>query len=231
MITIYNEIIYRPLVNVMAFLLNIIPGHDLGLAIIVLTLAIRLVFYPLSRKTIRSQQMMRDLAPQVEVIKEKFKNDPAAQYAAINQLYKDNNVSLFSGCLPLLIQIPFLFALYHVFINGINGESMSMLYSFVKAPENINSMLFGVIDLNHRNIGLTILAGLAQFWQAKKTSSLQANTGANKEMAALNKQMLYFFPAMIIIIGWNLPAGLILYWITTTLFSVLEQHLNGRNGK
>ena len=143
------------------------------------------------------------------------------------KLYKENNVNPLAGCLPLLIQLPILIALYQVFIKGITPESLTLLYSFISSPEVVHHNFLGLFDVTTRSRLLTLVAGGFQFIQSKQSTALQAD-GSNspaggKEMAALSKQMLYFFPVMIIIIGWNLPAGLILYWIATTVFSVFEQ--------
>lgn len=224
MINLFNEILYRPLFNAMVYLQGIIPGGDLGLTIVVLTVIIRALFSPLSLKTIKSQKSLKELAPKVEEVKAKFKDDKAAQSAAILKLYKDNNVNPLAGCLPLLIQIPILIALYRVFIKGITEESLGSLYGFISTPGIINQNFLGMFDVTQNSPLLTILAGGLQFIQSKQSMSLQAGGGTNKELTAISKQMLYFFPVMIIIIGWNLPAGLILYWIATTVFSMFEQY-------
>src|SRR3989344_2566691 len=234
MFTIYNEILYRPLFNAMVYLQGVVPGGDLGLTIIILTVLIRALFSPLSLKTIKSQQSMKELSPKIEEVKAKFKDDKAAQSAAIMKIYKENNVNPLAGCLPLLIQLPILIALYQVFIKGITTESLTLLYGFVSAPEVIHHNFLGLFDVTTRSRLLTLVAGGFQFIQSKQGIALQVD-GSNspaggKEMAALSKQMLYFFPIMIIIIGWNLPAGLILYWIATTLFSVVEQGYIKRKG-
>lgn len=225
MITIYNEILYKPLFNIAVFLYNIIPGHDFGIAIIVLTVLVRIAFFPLTRKTIKSQKAMNDLAPKIQEIKEKFKDDKSAQSAATMRLYKENNINPLAGCLPLIIQIPILIALYKVFM-GIalfKPESAGLLYGFISNPGVINKFFLGFLDITIKNPILAVLSGVLQFLQARETSiQNKANTG-NKQMAALNSQMLYFFPVMIIIIGWNLPAGLMLYWTTATAFSIVEQ--------
>lgn len=223
MFTIYNEILYRPLFNIMVYLQNIIPGGDLGLTILVLTVIVRALFTPLSLKTIRSQQALKELSPKIEEIKSKLKNDTAAQSAAILKLYKENNVNPLAGCLPLLIQLPILIALYQVFIKGVTQDSLALLYGFITRPEVINHNFLGLLDVTKANHMLTLVAGGLQFIQSKQAAALQSDGGSNKELAAISKQMLYFFPVMIIIIGWNLPAGLILYWIATTIFSMLEQ--------
>ena len=212
----------------MVYLQGIIPGGDLGLTIIILTVVIRALFAPLSLKTIKSQRSLRELAPKIDEVKAKLKNDTAAQSAAILKLYKENNVNPLAGCLPLLVQIPILIALYQVFIKGITPESLTLLYSFISTPELTDHNFLGLLDVTKNNRLLTIIAGGLQFIQSKQAAALQGDSGSppagGKELAAISKQMLYFFPVMIIIIGWNLPAGLILYWATTTVFSMFEQY-------
>lgn len=199
------------------------PKNDLGLGIVALTVVIRFLFFPLSIKAQRSQKALNAINPHIQAIKEKHKHDQAAQGAAMMQLYKEHNINPIAGCLPLLIQLPILIALYQVFVAGLNPESFSLLYSFVDNPGSINPLFLGFISIAGKNVFLAILAGVLQFIQAKQSMAYMKSSGANPQMAALNTQMLYFFPIMIVIIGWNLQAGLILYWVTTTLFSIGEQ--------
>jgi len=159
----------------------------------------------------------------MQEIKQRLKGDSAAQSAEIMKLYKDHNINPLAGCLPLLIQLPILIALYQAFIAGLKPENLSLLYGFVLNPGVINPISFGFMDITSKIPLLAVLAGGAQFIQAWVSKTQNQGAGVNKEMKALNSQMLYFFPIMIIIIGWNLPAGLVLYWITTTVFSILEQ--------
>jgi len=221
--TLYTEILYRPLFNAVVFLYDILPGNDFGLAIIALTAVIRILFFPLSIKTVRSQKELNQLNPKIKEIKERLKGDSATQSAEIMKLYKEHNINPLAGCLPIIIQLPILIALYQAFIAGLKPENLSMLYGFVSNPGEINKISFSFIDITSKMPILAIFAGGAQFVQAWATKAQNQGASLNKEMAALNSQMLYFFPIMIIVIGWNLPAGLILYWITTTIFSILEQ--------
>ncbi len=225
MTSIYTQLLYRPLLSLVVLLYNIIPGNDFGVAIIVLTAMVRVVFFPLTTKTVLSQRALNKVNPQIKEIKEKYKDDKTAQSAAILKLYKDNNVNPIAGCLPLLIQLPILIALYRVFVAGFKQENLTLLYGFVSNPGAIKETFIGLVNITHPNIVLTLTAGFLQFLQAKQMAAINKNqdTGGNKEMAALNSQMLYFFPILIIIIGWNLPAGLMLYWITTTGLSIAEQ--------
>ena len=224
MTALFNTILYTPLFNLLIFLYDLIPGHDFGVAIIALTVLVRVIFSPLSIKAQRSQRALNALNPQIKEIKEKLKNDQTAQGAAIMKLYKEHGVNPVAGCLPLLIQLPILIALYRAFIAGLNPQSLTMLYPFVHNPGALHTAFLGFITTTAHNRYLAVVAGGLQYLQARQSSNYMKSSGmVAPEMSALNNQMLYFFPIFIVIIGWNLPAGLILYWITTTLFSVVEQ--------
>ena len=223
MLALFNEILYRPFFNAVIFLYNILPGNDFGLAIVVLTVIIRIILSPLTVKTVKSQKALAAINPKIKEIKDKFKNDNATQSAEIMKLYKENNINPMAGCLPLIIQLPILIALYRAFIAGFKPESLSMLYGFITNPGHIEKISFGFIDISTKSHPLAILSGISQFMQLKTNSSISGTNDPKDQIQALNKQMLYFFPVMIIIIGWNLPAGLVLYWLTTTAFSILEQ--------
>src|SRR3990167_600999 len=164
--TLYTEILYRPLFNAVVFLYDILPGHDFGLAIIALTTIIRILFFPLSIKTVRSQKAISLLNPKLQEIKQKFKNDKSAQSVETMKLYKDHNINPLAGCLPLLIQLPILIALYQAFIAGLKPENLGLLYGFVSNPGAINKISFGFIDITSKIPILAIFAGGAQFVQA-----------------------------------------------------------------
>lgn len=225
MIALFNEILVRPFFNLLIFIYNVVPGADFGVAVVLLTVAIRLVLMPLSVKTLRSQKNIAKLQPKLKELQVKYKNDKQALAREQMALYKEHGVNPLSGCLPLLIQLPILLALYQTFINGFKPESLNLLYSFVENPGTIKSIAFGFFDITHKSPVVAVLAGVLQFIQAKK-ANLAANMGAGGQgdmAAAMNKQMLYFFPFLITIIAWNLPFGLTLYWVVTTVYSIFEQ--------
>ncbi|MFA6393550.1 MAG: YidC/Oxa1 family membrane protein insertase [Patescibacteria group bacterium] len=224
----YHEIFYRPILNLLVFITGHLPGYDLGFAIIILTALIRLALLPLSKSSIKSQKSLQDLQPKIDELKAKYKDKKDEMGRAMLSLYKEHKVNPFSSCLPLLVQFPFLIAIFQVFKAGINEKTSSLLYSFVSQPEQVNTMFLGILDLNKPNYILAILAGAAQFWQAKMMSTKRAEVkdpGAKDEdfAAIMNKQMLYFMPAMTVFIGATLPAGLALYWLVTTVLTALQQ--------
>ncbi|MFA5359814.1 MAG: YidC/Oxa1 family membrane protein insertase [Patescibacteria group bacterium] len=225
---IFNLIFYQPILNLLVFLYNIVPGHDIGVAIIIMTVIIKLILLPLSKQSIKSQASLQELQPKIEEIKKKYADKKEEQGRAMMQLYKENKVNPFSSCLPLLIQLPFLWAVFMVFRDGLSGQSLNLVYSFIYQPEVINTMSLGFVNLAERNVVLAVLAGLAQFWQAKMmiTKRPEVQGGGAKDedmMAIMNKQMVYMMPALTVFIGLSFPGGLALYWLVTTLLTALQQ--------
>lgn len=229
----FNEIFYRPLLNGLIFLYNIIPGHDFGIAIIILTAIIRLILWPMTNKSLKNQKILAKIQPKAVEIKNKFKNNKEAQAKALMALYSENKINPLSGFLPIIIQIPILLALWQVFLHSLNSD-LGSLYSFVSAPGKIQTVFLGIVDLSHKNMVLAILSGVLQYIQTKMIMPAPVKSGSNNSGSAgapdfngiMSKQMLYFMPVLSVIIFWSLPAALPLYWIVTTLFAILQQYLN-----
>jgi YidC/Oxa1 family membrane protein insertase len=219
MIQLYNNIIYYPLLNLLVFFYNIIP--DIGWVIIIITLLIRLALAPSFHKSLKSQKAMTDLQPKLNELREKHKDDKEGQAKAMMDLYKEHKINPLSSCLPLLIQLPILIALYQVFSKAL-GNHLTGLYSFVSRPETIDPMFMGLLDLSKPSIVLGIIAGLAQFWQSKL---MQPKTpGQDPTAKIISAQTTYILPVISAIVAIRLPAGLPLYWIVTTLFAVAQQY-------
>ncbi len=224
----FQVLFYQPVLNLLVFLYNIVPGHDLGIAIILLTIIIKLLLLPLSRQSIKSQKALQDLQPEIEEIKKKYKDNREEMSRAMMELYKKHKVNPFSSCLPLLIQMPFLFAVFRVFRDGLSNGALNLVYPFMHRPETINHIAFGFLNLSAKNIYIAILAGLAQFWQTKMLSTKKPvikSAGAQDEsmMAIMNKQMQFFMPLLTVFFAASFPAGLALYWLVTTLLTGLQQ--------
>jgi YidC/Oxa1 family membrane protein insertase len=218
----YNDVIYRPLLNLLVFFYNIIPGHDIGVVIIILTIIIRLILAPSFHKSLKSQKAMNDLQPKLNEMREKHKNDKEAQAKAMMDLYKEHKINPLSSCLPLLIQLPILIGLYQVFRIALGGREISGLYHFVHQMGTISPKFLGLVDLSKPSIYFGIIAGLAQFWQSKMM--LPKVAGQDATAKAMQMQTTYVLPVLSVIIAIRLPAGLPLYWIVTTLFAVGQQY-------
>ncbi|MDA3802834.1 MAG: YidC/Oxa1 family membrane protein insertase [Patescibacteria group bacterium] len=223
----FTSIFYQPILNILVFLYNNVSFTDIGVAIILLTLVIKLVLWPLNTSSIKSQKSLQDLQPKLDKLKKKYKDDKVALSKATMDLYKQHKVNPFSSCLPLLIQLPFLIAVFRIFRDGVNSN-LDLVYSFIANPGSIDMMSLGIIDLSTPNIYLAVLAGLAQFWQSKmmlaKKPAIKTKGAKDENMAAImSKQMMYVMPVITIVIGMSLPGGLTLYWFVLTLFTVFQQ--------
>lgn len=222
---VWNFLLYQPLVNALAFLVSIIPGGDVGLAVIILTIIVKLVIFPLSQKSIESQAQMSLLAPELNKIKASGASKEE-QARLTFDLYKKHKTNPFAGCLLLLIQIPIIFALYYTFFKGIKFDS-SLIYSFIKIPEHMNMLFLGVLDISSKSLLLAVIAGITQFLQAyympkPNTSSSNGDNFSDSFAKSMNTQMKYFFPFLIAFITYK--SGVIaLYFITSNIFAVGQQ--------
>jgi YidC/Oxa1 family membrane protein insertase len=229
MLAIYHAVLYQPILNLLVGLYDIL-FNDFGLAILALTVIVRGLLWPLSHKALENQKAMLDIQPKIKEIQAKYKDNKEEQAKAMMAVYAEHKVSPFSSCLPLLIQLPLFIALYQVLSAGLKSQGLSGLYAFVPNPGTISTLSLGFLDLSQRSIPLAILAAAAQFFQAKmmnrKEPAVQKEESKDEDtMAIMNKQMLYMMPAMTLFIGWNLPAGLTLYWLLTNLAMILQQKL------
>ncbi len=240
MIEIYYIVLYEPLFNALMYLRHVIPGNDLGLAIIILTLFIKLIlFYP-NYSAIKSQASLQETQPKLEELKRKYKDNKEQLGKELMNFYKVNKVNPLSSCLPMLVQLPILIALYQVFLNGLKTDAatgvlvidqLNHLYGYLRSiyeSTKISPLFLGFVDLaKNKNYVLALLAGGLQYWQSimltrRKPPKVKGAEDEGKA-ASINKQMMYFMPVITVIFGIQFPAGLTLYWAVSTLFQILQQ--------
>jgi len=217
---IFNQVLYEPIFKFLVFLYNNIPGHDLGVVIIILTLIIRIILFPLSQKSIKSQMRMAQFKDQIKDIQNKYKSKEE-QSRELMRFYKENKINPLSGCLPLVIQLPILIALYRVFINVLDPKNGLLL----------GHTFLGIIDLSKASPILAILAGVSQFFASRlamKHTVSMPQPGASGKAAgvqkSMSKQMAYLFPVLTIFIAWKFPAGLAFYWVVSTLLGLAQDY-------
>jgi len=231
----YNELLFRPLFNLLVGITNILPTHNVGLSIFAVTLIVRGLLLPSSihhaRQMQANQTKMNDLKGELKKIQQQHKNDSKKKAEATMELYRRAGVNPASGCLPLLIQLPILIALYRVFLIGLGPETFSFLYTFVGQPDVVQLSFFG-IDLTKASLRLGLLAGISQFALMRlvtppaSSASLPANNDQTAQMmASMQKNMAYIFPVMTVFIALQLPAALALYWVASTIFGIVQQYL------
>ena len=234
MIAIFHALVYQPLYNILIFFYNII-GQDFGMAIIATTIFLKALLIPLSKKQIQSQKKMQDLQPKIKELQEKYKGNKEKQTKALMEFYKKNKTNPFSGCLPLVVQLVFLIAIYRILLS-ISASGLSIkaedLYFFVSDPGKINHLFLGIIDMAKPSPVLAVLAAGAQYWQTKlmmaKNKEKEKNSKKNSDdkpdfAQIMSKQMLYLGPLLTLFIGVKFAAGLVLYWLVSTLFMVFQQ--------
>lgn len=229
---IFHTFLYQPLFNILILLYQYLPGKDLGVAIISLTLLIKILLYPLGAKAAVLQKKLNELQPKIKEIQEKYKSDKQKQTMEMLAIYKKENVNPFAGLFISLIQIPILIALFWVFWGGLKAEKLSNLYGFVSNPGVINPFLLGFLDLSQPSSILAIAAGLGQFIQTKMLTPHQKIGGGQVPKSKttpdfgqmMQKQMLYVFPFITIIFLLKLPSAVGLYWLVTSLFSIFQQY-------
>ena len=222
----WNLILYRPLLNALAFLISVVPGGDVGIAVIILTILVKFILFPLSQKSIESQAEMNILAPELNKIKASGASKEE-QARLTFDLYKKHNTNPFSGCLLVLIQIPIIFALYYVFYKGINFQA-GLLYSFIHAPAHMNMIFLGLLDISKKSLLLAVIAGISQYLQATFMPQPLPSNGANPSFQdsfakSMNMQMKYIFPLLITYIAYRISGAVALYWATSNLFMVAQQ--------
>jgi len=227
---IWDLVLYKPLLNALAFLVSVMPGADIGLAIILLTLLVKAALFPFSQRSIQSQAQMKKLEPDLAKIKKSGKTKEE-QAKMTMELYKEKKINPFSGCLLTLIQIPIIFALYYVFYKGINFDS-SVLYPFIQAPEQINMNFLGLINVSEKSLILALLAGVSQYFQARFMPKAPAKTVSNPNeklsfqeslTKSMGVQMKYVFPVVVTFIAYSISGAVALYWITSNIFTIGQQ--------
>ncbi len=223
---IWNTLLYKPLVNALAFLVSVVPGGDIGIAVIVLTILVKFLLLPLSQHQLRNQMAMNILAPELEKIK-KSGDNKEEQARKTFELYKKHKTNPFSGCLAVIPTLLVIIALYTVFIKELNFSD-GILYSFVGIPEKINMLFLGLVDLSKASLVLAVLAGLSQYAQAYFMPQPPKSSSKNDSFQAsfsksMNVQMKYIFPFIIAFIAYKYLGVVALYLITSNLFTVGQQ--------
>lgn len=234
----FNEVFYRPLFNALVYLVNVLPFHDVGLAIIILTLIARFILLPLTHKSTKTQHKMKELEPDLKKIKDEVKNKEE-QARKIMELYKQHGVNPFSGIILLFIQLPILFALFFVFKEDIQ-TGLDALYAFVPHPEFMQTTFLGFINLRETSVVLAFLTGFSQFLQMK----LAQKPGANKKPINKTKpakgdfsrlitlQMTYVMPFVIFLMALRIfPGAISLYWTTNNIFAIVHEGFVRRKAK
>lgn len=231
----WRTVLYQPTLNLLVGLLVYMPNHNLALAIIVLTLIIRTILLVPSQRAIVAQRKMQEVQPKIEELKKKYANDQTRLAQETMLLWKTHKVHPLSSCLPVLIQMPILIALYTTIQGGLSPDKAVFIYPFM--PEfslnDIDSNLFG-FDLFERSLLVfPLIVGALQFLQMQlmMIKNKKSTSKLPSEMEMTNKMMKYIMPIMIAVITAQTPAAVGLYWGTSTIYGILQQLVVNKGGK
>lgn len=232
----FETLLYYPFFNTLVVFYTILPIHDLGISIILLTLIVKALLWPISHHQLKAQKSLMELQPKIKELQERYKDDKQALGLAQMKLFSEHKVNPLTSCLPAIIQAPFLIALFYTFINGLKTHDFSILYPFVSAPAELTTTFLGLFSLtDSHNILLAVLVGASQYFQAamllpKKPARVEGSK--DEDMTSLmNKQMTYMMPLVMGYVSYTFPSGLGVYWITHALASIAQQWLFLRAGK
>lgn len=228
MIYLWNLLFYKPLFNGLVFLVDALPNNSLFIAVVLLTILVRLIISPLSYKAIRTQIKTKKLQPKLREIKKTI-SDKQEQAKKTLEVYKEEGINPFSSFLLILVQFPIILALYWVFRDGGVEIDPESLYSFISIPENISFTTFG-IDLGQKSILLAALTGITQYIHLSLSASFKDmgindkdQTEQEKMFAMVGKSMKYTMPIMITIFAYIIGGAVALYWVTSNIFMIFQE--------
>jgi len=228
----FTTLFYAPLYNAIIFFISVLPYHNVGVAVILFICIIKVILFPLSAQSVKTQFEMKRLQPELDAIKLKYKDDKQQQAEKTMQLYKQKGINPLSGVLLLLLQFPVIIALYYIIRNNsLLVLDTTVLYHFTKIPQAMSTVFLGV-SIFDKNIIFAILAAVTQFLQMQITlpkvpvKKLEAGATPNfsDELArSMNVQMKYVMPIIIFFIAEGFPIVVSLYLITSSLFAIGQE--------
>jgi len=227
--TFFHAVFYDPIYNALVALVALVPGSDVGIAVVLVTIIIRLILLPFSLSAARTQRAMKVLEPKLKELKEKHKGNKEKEALETLGLYREARVNPFASILMVFIQIPVLLALYWVFYyEPLSTINVAQLYSFTPVPHAVSLQFLGLISVAGKSLVLAVLAGLTQFFQAHMALSgtmkpSDAKGIQNDFQRVMGMQLKYVFPFIIGVISYTTSGAIALYFITTNLAGALQE--------
>lgn len=227
--SLFHTLVYTPLYNALVGIIAIGGWVDVGVAIVALTLLVKIILFPLSLKASRTQHLMKELEAPAKEIRERYKDNREEQGRRLLELYREKGVNPFSSLLLLFIQLPVVLGLYFVFLKGgLPSIDTSLLYPFVSAPEEVRMMFLGIIDIGVRSLPLALIAGITQYLQVHVAMPAPAPRNEHATFQedftrSLQMQMRYVLPGIVAFVAFATGAAVALYWITSNTFAILQE--------
>lgn len=228
-VSLFHTLLYEPLYNGLVFFIDIAPMASVGIAVILLTIVVKLALFPLSIKAVKTQIGVRAVEPELKKLREQYKNDKQEQARHIMELYRREGINPFSSFLVIFIQLPIIFALYWVFFRGgLPVIDTDILYSFIPTPEHVNMAFLWISDVSGRSAVLALLAGITQYTQIRLTlppmGPRQQAAGFKEDLArSFQLQMRYIMPLVVVVVAYFISAAIALYWTTSNVFAIGQE--------
>jgi YidC/Oxa1 family membrane protein insertase len=231
---IWHSLFFDPIYNALVSIIDVVPHGDIGLAIVVLTILVKVCLLPLSISAARTQRIMRTIEPKLAKIKEQYKDNREALARETFALYKTSGARPFASILMMLIQIPVVIALYLSVYSG-GGVALpkintDLLYSFVPAPETVSMMFLGMIAMAGKSLPLAFLAGITQYVQAHlsfqnmPTPSPSDKPSFKDDFArSMQLQMKYGMPIVIFFVAYTISAAIALYFLISNIVGIIQE--------
>lgn len=231
---IWHTFFFDPVYNTLVFFIDIIPGGDVGLAIIATVVLVKLVLLPLSVKAVKTQKILREIDPKLREIKEKYKDNREEQARAMMAVYAEAGMNPFASILVFFIQIPIVIALYLAVSSGggiaLPEINTNLLYAFIPNPSVVTMDFLGIIDITGKSLLLALAAAVAQFFQVKLAVPPLPPRDPNAApdlkddfMRNMHFQMRYMMPVLIFFAAYFISAAIALYFFVSNLVGIAQE--------
>lgn len=230
--SLYQHVVFIPIYNTLIFLMDIIPWGDAGIAVILVTIIVRLILFPLSKKAVVTQLRMKEVEPELNELKTKYKDDKQLQARKVMEIYKEKGINPLSSIFLLFIQLPIIIGLYNVFQAGLPTVNTAILYSFVQPP-TVNLFFLGILDVSKFSWAMTLIAAFSQFVQIHFSSASKVTPLVKGEKPTFQQelgrsmafQMKFIFPVVLCFMAFklHLSTAVTLYWTVTNLFTLGQE--------
>lgn len=232
---IWHTFFFDPIYNALVFFIDIIPGGDVGLAIILTVLLVKTILLPLSIKAAKTQRIVREIEPKLKELKEKYKDNKQQQAQAMMEVYRNAGMNPLASVALVFFQIPIIIALYFAVASGggvtLPDINLDLLYSFVAAPVDVTMHFLNFINITERNIFLAVGAGITQYIyihlsMPKLPPRVEGVAPTMKDEFARNMQtqMRYVMPFLIVFIAYTISATIALYFMVSNLVSIGQEY-------
>jgi len=231
---IWHTFFFDPVYNGLIFFIDIIPGGDVGLAIIATVVVVKTILLPLSIKAAKTQRVMREVEPKLKEIKETLKDKREEQAQAMMKVYKEAGINPFASIFLIFLQIPIIIALYFAVYTGggiaLPAINVDILYSFIPVPDFANMNFIGLIDITGKSLILAFLAGITQYYQVKLAmpdlppkDPKAAPNFKDDFMRNMQLQMRYVMPVVIFFVAYFISAAIALYFLVSNVVAIAQE--------